>query len=188
MNWDEEIDLLVEKKSPPKQGRRAFAISSPETTEDLLDNALDSISNVSLHDPSFRPRKSSGWADDGVKSKGKTVEDERFNSQTEINFDKDDDDIPVIPDIEELQDDLLGPAEVKAPPILINSSTYKELDEELSLAENASSEFFYLSKMNDIDLSLLTEALCPEEDVKEVDEEWTLESLINDFISVNTQT
>ncbi|KAF5300045.1 hypothetical protein FQR65_LT09302 [Abscondita terminalis] len=183
-NWDEEIDFLSEKKSPPRQGRRAFSINSPETTEELLDNALDSISNL---DSSFRPQQSSGWADEGVKSKGKIMEDERFRSQTEINFDKDDD-IPVIPDIEEIQEDILGPAEIKAPLILINTSTYKELDKELSLAENADSELFYLSKTNDVDLSLLTESLCPEDEVKEVDEEWTMESLISEFVSVNTLT
>ncbi|KAF5289122.1 hypothetical protein FQA39_LY15224 [Lamprigera yunnana] len=189
MNWDEEIDNLVEKKSTPKQGRRAPNIGSPITTDELLDNALDTINDISSSDSHFRPQKSSVWTEEGIKSKNSaSVEDERFYNRTEINFDDDDDDIPVIPDIEEIQDDILDSTEIRAPAILINPSTYKELDKELSLAEDSAAEFFYLNRTNDTNLSLLLETLCSEQERNEKDEEWITESLLNDFVSTNTAT
>lgn len=54
--------------------------------------------------------------------------------------------------------------------------------------ENAPSEFFYLSKTNGIDVSLLTEPLFLEKDVKEANDEWTLDTLLNDFVSVSAST
>lgn len=186
MNWEEDMDLLVENRSAPKQGRRALKPNTPESTEDILDSALESMSNISS--PTFRPQKSSGWAEESSKLTNNTVstEDGRFRNETVIDFNHDND-IPIIPDIDEIQEDILRPTEIKPPTILVNTSTYKELAKELT-QENVPSEFFYLTKTNDIDLSLLTESLCLEKDVKEADEEWTLDSLLNDFVSVSSST
>ncbi|KAF2880966.1 hypothetical protein ILUMI_25182 [Ignelater luminosus] len=188
MNWDEDIDLLAGKKPVAKQGRRAGNPRSPDSTEQLLDSALESITNASPRDGTTQPRKTGGWADDGIrsaKSRGNLIEEQRFQEQT-ILSDDDDDDIPIIPDIDDIQEDIQSPNEIKTPTILINTSTYKELDKELSAIQASPTAMQSLTKANGINLSLLTKRLCPEKDIKESDEEWTLESLFNDLIALNT--
>ncbi|KAB0798801.1 hypothetical protein PPYR_00662 [Photinus pyralis] len=185
MNLEEDIKYLVEKRSAVKQGRRAAKPNSPESSDELISRALESMS-IGSPVTSTHPQRSSGWAEENTAARSIPLQDdERFRNENNVIDFNNDVDIPIIPDIDEIQEDILRPTEIKPPTILINPSTYKELANELT-QENAPNEFFYLSKSNDINLSLLTGSLCLEEDVKEKDEEWTLDNLLHDFVSTCT--
>ncbi|GJQ77372.1 hypothetical protein Trydic_g20778 [Trypoxylus dichotomus] len=171
MNWEDDLDFLPGKKLP-KQGRRAGTISSPEKTE-LLENAVDNISN-SPPEALLRSKKTGKWADEGGKSaknKGSTnlIELERFQIE---KAESDEDDIPVIPDIEEFQDDISSDTDAENAKASGFKSTYKEIDSELLKLD--SDQKFGNSK---IDLSLLTSRLLPEKDCKEDNEVWTMDML-----------
>ncbi|KAK9753352.1 Intraflagellar transport protein 43 [Popillia japonica] len=176
MNWSDDLDFMSSKKLV-KQGRRAENAGSPEKTE-LLDNAVDNISN-SPPEALLRTRKTGKWADEGGKSaKNRTatnlIELERF--QTE-KAESDEDDIPVIPDIEEFQDELAGSTNTENLKTAGFKSTYKEIDSELIKLDD--DQKFGNSK---IDLSLLTSRLIPEKDCKENDDVWTMDYLFESLM------
>ncbi|KAK3093318.1 hypothetical protein FSP39_014030, partial [Pinctada imbricata] len=71
--------------------------------------------------------------------------------------------IPVIPDLEEQQDDDLTTKVAYAPNVAVNRvATYRELDNDL-LRQAA-----FLTLDNEIDLKLLTKCLSPEADIIDV--------------------
>nr|XP_023029834.1 intraflagellar transport protein 43 homolog isoform X1 [Leptinotarsa decemlineata] len=177
MNWDEDIDLLTGKKSAPKQGRRSNQNMGVEENEDLT---------RSMDENTFEPvkvKKTSVWSEDPPKSSrsaagSNMIELERFqNDRVEL-----DDDIPIIPDIDDLQDDSLNLSDVK-PIISVNKSTYKELDNQF---ENFQSEQISIGNLGDIDLSFLMNKLYPEKEVQPCTEIWTLDSLFTDLSKANS--
>ncbi|KAJ8919276.1 hypothetical protein NQ315_003860 [Exocentrus adspersus] len=127
----------------------------------------------------MRTRKMGVWSEEAPKSaKGKNgsniIELERFQNEKKQESD---DDIPVIPDIDDLQDDPLNLPDIK-PIVSVDKSTYKELDNEIG---NLKSEQVNFGNIGDIDLSFLTSKLYPEKDVQPCTEVWTMESLFSDL-------
>lgn len=101
---------------------------------------------------------------------------ERFSSITNTTHFSDDD-IPIIPDLDDIQDELLMNEMVEAPIVTENrTETYKELNSDF-LKQAA------FTALEDVDLSVLGRCLQAEVDLKEPDEEWTWDKL---FIEVSS--
>lgn len=84
------------------------------------------------------------------------------------------DDIPVIPDLDDMQDDLLLNEMLEAPVVSVNRvATYKELNSEL-LKQGA------FAALEDIDLSILARCLQNESALHEPDDVWTWEHLFTE--------
>ncbi|KAJ6646895.1 Intraflagellar transport protein 43 like, partial [Pseudolycoriella hygida] len=82
-----------------------------------------------------------------------------------------DDDIPIIPDMDDIQDELLMNQLVEAPVLAENrTAAYKELNSDL-LKQAA------FTAMEDVDLSILGRCLQSEADLIECDEEWNWDKL-----------
>ncbi|XP_061650701.1 tubulin polyglutamylase TTLL5 isoform X5 [Phyllopteryx taeniolatus] len=119
--------------------------------------------------PPKPPRRQGGWAEESSGS-GKSsrraaaddLEDRRLRPQTPQGSD-DDGDIPVIPDLEEVQEEDLN-MQVATPPSVqvIRVMTYRDLDNDLKYH----SAFQTLD--GEIDLKLLTKVLAPDHEVKEM--------------------
>lgn len=128
MNWDDDIDTLAQKKvlfqsytlfmsdsefeiiqSAAKQGRRAGMTQSPDRPE-TQDLSLDSDPG-SPGPTLLKAHKTGRWADEGSKSARKSsinlIEQERFEGQVSRRDDSDDD-IPIIPDIDDMQEEMLS--------------------------------------------------------------------------------
>lgn len=96
---------------------------------------------------------------------------ERFNPITSQSID---DDIPVIPDMDDIQDELVLQELAEAPAVSINRvETYKELNSEL-LNHSA------FTTLEDVDLSILTKCLQNETVLEEPDVVWTWEKLFTE--------
>ncbi|KAL3267583.1 hypothetical protein HHI36_011701 [Cryptolaemus montrouzieri] len=167
MSFDDNIDLA---SFVPKQGRRAKL--SPE-------NAGNSDSETP--EAFMITRRKGGWADEGIKS-AKTNQSSDIIEQKRFQLERHDseDDIPVIPDIDDLSNDLIGLPDVNIPNVTVKKATYKEIDKDNKL-ENLKMGDANFGNIGDIDLTLLTSRLYPEAEVKSVDETWTLESLALDL-------
>ncbi|XP_065352920.1 intraflagellar transport protein 43 homolog isoform X2 [Cloeon dipterum] len=88
-----------------------------------------------------------------------------------------DKDIPVIPDLDDLQEEEFASQIAKAPSVAVNRvAAYKELDSDLF-------QHTAFAKIEDISLRLLTTVLSPESDLKESDLPWTWESLFTEVAS-----
>ncbi|XP_039276868.1 intraflagellar transport protein 43 homolog isoform X1 [Nilaparvata lugens] len=179
-------------KAPPRKGRRAANASSGSnvTAEDATNSdeiespKSNSTPQQSLSpDPSAPPRsrKTGGWAEELTKS-GKfransinLIEQERFQSPEKAESD---DDIPLIPDLDELQDEENISEIARAPSVGGKRvASFSELDSDL-LKKSALSTLD-----NDINLTLLSSHLQPEEHVKEVDSTWTWDLLFTEVAS-----
>lgn len=85
-----------------------------------------------------------------------------------------DDDIPIIPDIEDLHDDHLLDEITEASDLSVNrAAAYKELNSDL-LKQGA------FATLDDIDLSILTRCLLGERELAEPDEVWTWDQLFTE--------
>ncbi|XP_026274173.1 intraflagellar transport protein 43 homolog isoform X1 [Frankliniella occidentalis] len=189
---DEDLNYAKTQKAPARKGRRAApsiptsnSFDANGSTEDLLDSSLSGPSSpvkssVPVAPP--RSRRTGGWADETLKSaKSKhnfqdPAELERFKSPERTKPDSDDD-IPVIPDLDDLQEDELTSQIAKAPSVIINRvATYKELDSDLF-------KHAAFATLDDMNLRLLTKRLNLEADVKEPDSCWTWDLLFTDVAS-----
>ncbi|XP_044747673.1 intraflagellar transport protein 43 homolog [Coccinella septempunctata] len=127
-------------------------------------------------EPFIMTRRKGGWADDGNKSaktsRSSNFLDKRFEDEKEDS----DDDIPVIPDIDDITYDSSNLQDVNIPNVSVKKATYREIDKDNKL-ENLKIGDANFGNIGDIDLTLLTNKLYPESEVKSVDVEWTLNSL-----------
>lgn len=99
---------------------------------------------------------------------------ERFNSITTTTTNYSDEDIPVIPDLDDIRDELLLNEMVEPPLVSINRvATYNELNSDL-LKQGT------FSLLEDVDLSILGRCLQPESALNEPDEVWTWEKLFTE--------
>ncbi|KAJ9585296.1 hypothetical protein L9F63_002881 [Diploptera punctata] len=128
-----------------------------------------------------RSRRTGGWADEAIKS-GKRrsahnlIEQERFRGPDQNKADSDED-IPVIPDLDEMQDEDLVSQVAHAPSVAVNRvDTYKELDSDLF-------KHAAFATLDDVNLRLLTRCLNLESEVKEPDSPWTWDLLFTDVSS-----
>ncbi|EDO42250.1 predicted protein [Nematostella vectensis] len=119
-------------------------------------------------------RRQGGWADDTPKEKKKG---ERLRVENDKPKDEDND-ILVIPDLEEVQEEDMA-TQIAAPPsVQVNRvATYKELD---SYYQKHSALF---SLDGDIDLKLLSNVLSPESEVFEEDKAWDWNRLFTEIAS-----
>ncbi|KAI3367771.1 hypothetical protein L3Q82_026617 [Scortum barcoo] len=164
--------------------------------------------NTALEGPPPKPaRRQGGWAEESSGSgSGKSsrrpaaedLEDRRLRPQTPQGSD-DEGDIPVIPDLEEVQEEDLT-MQIAAPPMyscdclkvlemsILTSCcsvsvqvnrvmTYRDLDNDLKYY----SAFQTLD--GEIDLKLLTKVLAPEQEVKEDDVSWDWDHLFTEVSS-----
>ncbi|XP_063222643.1 intraflagellar transport protein 43 homolog B isoform X2 [Bacillus rossius redtenbacheri] len=131
MDWKKNFDFSPSRKVPPQKGRRAAnalgSSSRSETSvaEDVLDSPPGSAAGTGPKSKSPLPvappraRRTGGWAEDTTKS-GKrrsavnVIEQERFRDVEDKKVDSDDD-IPVIPDLDDLQEEELGLQVADAP-------------------------------------------------------------------------
>ncbi|XP_026212517.1 intraflagellar transport protein 43 homolog isoform X2 [Anabas testudineus] len=162
-------------KNVAKSGRRARLPADQTSFED------------SRYGPPLKPaRRQGGWAEESSGSgsakasrrpAAEDLEDRRLRPQTPQGSD-DEGDIPVIPDLEEVQEEDLT-MQVAAPPsIQVNRvMTYRDLDNDLKYY----SAFQTLD--GEIDLKLLTKVLAPEQEVKEDDVSWDWDHLFTEVSS-----
>ncbi|XP_021341914.1 intraflagellar transport protein 43 homolog isoform X2 [Mizuhopecten yessoensis] len=158
-----------------KQGRRAqskgvsppdapaFEDESPRSTKPPKKSSEET-------DGPPKPSRVSGWGEDAPRKSRKLGEgfeqfDDKQNERLRPKSPDNDSDneIPVIPDLEDQQDDDMTSTIAVAPNVAVNRvATYRELDNDL-LRQAA-----FLTLDNEIDLKLLTKSLSAEADLVEV--------------------
>ncbi|EDW76527.1 LOW QUALITY PROTEIN: intraflagellar transport protein 43 homolog [Drosophila tropicalis] len=145
---------------------------SPASTPSTYNNEFDSNSKR----PPIR-RISGGWADSGLKglrSKKNSFDDERFQQTRSATSSIPTDDIPVIPDLDDVKDEIMLNEIVEPTSVSVNRSvTLKELSSDL-LSQNA------FSAIEDVDLSILTRCLQPQESLDEADDLWEWDKLFTE--------
>ncbi|XP_057588747.1 intraflagellar transport protein 43 homolog isoform X2 [Hippopotamus amphibius kiboko] len=137
---EDVLDLGEEQRrgsatSGAKMGRRAQQESAQ--AENHLSGKNSSSTLTAEAPPPKPPRRQGGWADDSIKASksgrraSEEIEDHRLRQQSLDGFD-DGGDIPVIPDLEEVQEEDFV-LQVAAPPsIQVNRvMTYRDLDNDL---------------------------------------------------------
>uniref|UniRef100_A0A3P8SZ02 Intraflagellar transport 43 n=1 Tax=Amphiprion percula TaxID=161767 RepID=A0A3P8SZ02_AMPPE len=163
-------------KSVAKSGRRARLTADQSSFEDSRYVRKSSTSaSVGEGPPPPKPaRRQGGWAEE---SSGSGSANRRLRPQTPQGLD-DEGDIPVIPDLDEVQEEDLT-MQIAAPPsIQVNRvMTYRDLDNDLKYY----SAFQTLD--GEIDLKLLTKVLAPEQEVKEDDVSWDWDHLFTEVSS-----
>lgn len=204
MDDDLDFDAPTSKGRSAKTGRRAAAstkgINPPDapgfeddspraaTTPPKKPQTRNSPSDDLGGPP--KPSRVSGWGEDAPRKSGRklgegfeTFEDERLRPKTPDNDDSDTD-IPVIPDLEDQQEEDMGTKIAVAPNVAVNRvATYRELDNDL-LRQAA-----FLTLDNEIDLKLLTKSLSTEVDLIEEDKPWDWDRLFTEVTSkLLTQT
>ncbi|XP_033734468.1 intraflagellar transport protein 43 homolog A-like isoform X2 [Pecten maximus] len=183
-----------------KQGRRAqakgvtppdaptFEDESPRSTKPTKKSPEDM-------DGPPKPSRISGWGEDAPRKSRKLGEGfEQFEDEQDVLFGIDDEfgerlrpkspdndsdnEIPVIPDLEDQQDDDITSSIAVAPNVAVNRvATYRELDNDL-LRQAA-----FLTLDNEIDLKLLTKSLSTEADLIEDDKPWDWDRLFTEVTS-----
>ncbi|XP_023842374.1 intraflagellar transport protein 43 homolog isoform X2 [Salvelinus sp. IW2-2015] len=176
-------------KNVAKLGRRARQAAEQSSSMEESRHVRKSSSSTSMGEvPPPKPaRRQGGWAEEtsgsGSAKSGRRpamvedVEDRRLRPQTPQGSD-DEGDIPVIPDLDEVQEEDLT-MQVAAPPsIQVNRvMTYRDLDNDLMKY----SAFQTLD--GEIDLKLLTKVLAPEQEVREEDVGWDWDHLFTEVSS-----
>uniref|UniRef100_A0AAZ3Q322 Intraflagellar transport protein 43 homolog n=1 Tax=Oncorhynchus tshawytscha TaxID=74940 RepID=A0AAZ3Q322_ONCTS len=180
-------------KNVAKLGRRARQAAEQTSSVEESRHVRKSSSSTSMGEeekevPPPKPaRRQGGWAEEtsgsGSAKSGRRpamvedVEDRRLRPQTPQGSD-DEGDIPVIPDLDEVQEEDLT-MQVAAPPsIQVNRvMTYRDLDNDLMKY----SAFQTLD--GEIDLKLLTKVLAPEQEVREEDVGWDWDRLFTEVSS-----
>ncbi|KAM9841962.1 intraflagellar transport protein 43 homolog [Aulostomus maculatus] len=174
-------------KNVAKSGRRARPAAEQSSFEDGRYVRKSSTSTSLGEGPPPKPaRRQGGWAEDSSGSgsakssrrhAAEDLEDRRLRPQTPQGSD-DEGDIPVIPDLDEVQEEDLT-MQVAAPPsVQVNRvMTYRDLDNDLKYY----SAFQTLD--GEIDLKLLTKVLAPEHEVKEEDVSWDWDHLFTEVSS-----
>uniref|UniRef100_A0A4W5KA80 Intraflagellar transport 43 n=1 Tax=Hucho hucho TaxID=62062 RepID=A0A4W5KA80_9TELE len=174
-------------KNVAKLGRRGQRPrqAAEQTSLDEPRHVRKSSSSMGEGPPPKPARRQGGWAEEtsGSAKSGRRpamvqdVVDRRLRPQTPQGSD-DEGDIPVIPDLDEAQEEDLN-MQVAAPPsIQVNRvMTYRDLDNDLMKY----SAFQTLD--GEIDLKLLTKVLAPEQEVREEDVGWDWDHLFTEVSS-----
>ncbi|XP_078589954.1 intraflagellar transport protein 43 homolog A-like isoform X2 [Branchiostoma floridae x Branchiostoma japonicum] len=176
----EELDWTTENKPREvRTGRRARAAPA-FTLEDSAggiddDDIGNDIGGGSSSPGPPRPsRRQGGWADDT----GKEKKSARLRSDSPPRRDDSDEDIPVIPDLDDVQEEDMA-TQIAAPPSLqVNKiATYRELDTDLF------KQAAFLILDDEIDLKPLAKCLSAETDVLEEDKPWDWDRLFTEVTS-----
>ncbi|XP_053234873.1 intraflagellar transport protein 43 homolog [Podarcis raffonei] len=185
MDDDLELDEEGCKGAVAKMGRRAHQDYTPE------ENHLSLTSSPALqHSPetgNWKPAKfrqrvwyGSVGASASKSKKRPTeqeVEDHRLRQQS-LEAEDEEEDIPVIPDLEEVQEEDFA-MQVAAPPsVQVNRVlTYRDLDNDLMKYAA------FQTLDGEVDLKLLSKVLAPEQDVREDDISWDWNHLYTEVAS-----
>ncbi|XP_012526133.1 intraflagellar transport protein 43 homolog [Monomorium pharaonis] len=185
MDWANDLEI-TSKKLLPRLGRRAgqnnFQDES-KSDDDLLESPISLSSAKSMQRPIVPPRsRKTGWSDELKSAKSRAsniIEQERFR----VIEKEEQDDIPVIPDLDEIQEDNISSEIASAPIVNANRVTaYEELDTDL--VKNAA-----YTSLDGVSLSLLADKLYNESLVKEPDEVWNWNLLFTQISSeINSET
>ncbi|XP_033120435.1 intraflagellar transport protein 43 homolog B-like isoform X2 [Anneissia japonica] len=176
---DEEVSFQS-KKRDVKKGRRARQEQAENDTKPNGDiNGDEPVSDVgndrrSPGPPSKPTRRQGGWADETLKSR-----DSKFKDSTSPPNQADsDDDMPVIPDLDDVEEEDMA-TQIAAPPsVQVNRvATYRELDNDLLKHSQL------LTLDNEIDLKLLTKVLSAESEVVEEDKPWDWDRIFTEISS-----
>ncbi|XP_053118750.1 intraflagellar transport protein 43 homolog isoform X5 [Hemicordylus capensis] len=154
-----------------KMGRRAVQDSFPE--ENHLSPSAEEVVVAFKCPPSKPPPRKGGWACQGDTSVSRS-----HLKQKSLEESSDGGDIPVIPDLEEVQDEDFA-MQVAAPPsIQVNRVlTYRDLDNDLMKYAA------FQTLDGEIDLKLLSKVLAPEQEVREDDVIWDWDHLYTEVAS-----
>lgn len=165
----------------PRMGRRARQdVFSGES----LSRKNSSSASTGEEPPPKPPRRQGGWAVDPVlaptksgKKHAEEVEDHRLRQQSQ-EVSSEGGDIPVIPDLEEVQEEDLA-MQVAAPPsVQVNRVlTYHDLDKDLMKYAA------FQTLDGEVDLKLLTKVLAPEHELREDDVCWDWDHLFTEVSS-----
>uniref|UniRef100_A0A8C2LN76 Intraflagellar transport 43 n=1 Tax=Cricetulus griseus TaxID=10029 RepID=A0A8C2LN76_CRIGR len=172
---DDLLDLGEERRrssatSGAKMGRRAQQDSTQ--AESYLSNKNSSLTQTGEAPPPKPPRRQGGWADDSVKMSNRRLRQHSLTGSDEGE------DIPVIPDLEDVQEEDFVLQVASPPSIQVNRvMTYRDLDNDLMKY----SAFQTLD--GEIDLKLLTKVLAPEHEVREDDVGWDWDHLYTEVSS-----
>ncbi|XP_054684738.1 intraflagellar transport protein 43 homolog isoform X1 [Grus americana] len=174
-----------------KMGRRARQdffpdenLSRKNSPSASLGEDEDPEEKVDHGPPPKPPRRQGGWADDPVlaptklgRKHAEEVEDHRLRQQS-LEASDDGGDIPVIPDLEEVQEEDLA-MQVAAPPsVQVNRVlTYHDLDKDLMKYAA------FQTLDGEVDLKLLTKVLAPEHELREDDVSWDWDHLFTEVSS-----
>ncbi|XP_076655979.1 intraflagellar transport 43 isoform X2 [Halictus rubicundus] len=179
MDWAADLEI-TSKKLLPRLGRRStqnVAQEDSKSDDDLLESPVSMSAGKSTQPPVAPPRtRKTGWGDElkSGRSRGASniIEQERSRG-----IEKDPiDDIPIIPDLDEIQEDS-ALSDINTPTVNVNRVTaYKELDTDL--VKNAA-----FTSLNGVNLSLLAEKLYNENLTKEPDEVWNWNLLFTQVAS-----
>ncbi|KAH3844982.1 intraflagellar transport protein 43 homolog A-like isoform X2 [Dreissena polymorpha] len=185
MNEDIGFDNDASKRDA-KKGRRAQPAKAPATPEfESTGNQSPQNTHAEASDDGPpKPNRVSGWGEDAPKRPRRapgtgmeTFEDERLRPHTPES-EGSDNDIPVIPDLEDQQEEDITQTIASAPNVAVNRvATYKELDNDL-LKQAA-----FLTLDGEIDLKLLTKSLSTEADLVEEDKPWDWDRLFTEVTS-----
>lgn len=189
MSDDLGFEESAASRRSAKQGRRAAgsrqakAPAAPEFEQTGGSDSPQPATEVDSGPP--KPNRVSGWGEDAPRRRGRNLgegleqfEDERLRPRSPEKSDESDNDIPVIPDLEEQQDEDITQTVASAPNVAVNRvATYRELDNDL-LKQAA-----FLTLDNEIDLKLLTKSLSTEADLVEEDKPWDWDRLFTEVTS-----
>ncbi|XP_076174161.1 intraflagellar transport 43 isoform X2 [Ptiloglossa arizonensis] len=184
MDWATDLEI-TSKKLLPRLGRRSTQNVTQEdlkSDDDLLDSPISASS--AKQPPAVPPRtRKTGWGEElkSGRSRGAAniIEQERSRG---VEKDEPVDDIPVIPDLDEIQEDS-ALADINTTTVNVNRvAAYKELDTDL--IKNAA-----FTSLNGVNLSLLAEKLYTENLTKDSDEVWNWNLLFTQVSSeINSET
>ncbi|KAH0945879.1 hypothetical protein HN011_001568 [Eciton burchellii] len=188
MDWTTDLEV-TSKKLIPRLGRRAGQNLQEDnkSDDDTLESPISLSSGKSTYTqrPIVPPRsRKTGWSDELKSGKSKmaqnVIEQERFRA---IEKEEQEDDIPIIPDLDEIQEDNISSDIANAPSINANRVTaYEELDTDL--VKNAA-----FTSLDGVSLSLLADKLYNENLVKEPDDVWNWNLLFTHISSeINSET
>ncbi|XP_012342271.1 intraflagellar transport protein 43 homolog isoform X1 [Apis florea] len=186
MDWDLEI---TSKKLLPRLGRRSqnIVLEDSKLDDDPLESPVSSSFVKSAQPPVAPPRtRKTGWGDELKSGKirgASIIEQERSRGiEKDEVIDELFVDIPIIPDLDEIQEDNAF-SDINASTVNVNRvAAYKELDTDL--VKNAA-----FTSLNGVNLSLLAEKLYNENLTKELDEVWNWNLLFTQVASeVNSET
>ncbi|KAH8412170.1 hypothetical protein KR009_000269 [Drosophila setifemur] len=196
MDWAEELKMTI-RKTTARKGRRSKSrdvlkeeSSQPAGSKDI---SIDITLNVQAqggtppttsdggtsssynnefesHRPPIR-RISGGWADSGLR--GLKWVCERFRQTKSTTNSIPTDDIPVIPDMDEVKDEIMLNEIVEPPVGTTRSAVLKEANSDL-LSQYA------FSAVDGFDLSILTDCLVPQESLNEKDDPWQWDQLFTE--------
>jgi len=197
-NVGQDSKASGKKSQEPKQSRKGpkpaarekvdesfFQGSSVDGDDLLMETISRPVAGKSLSQSSVTkpiPSMKGGWSDGRDELEDGDV-DRRLRASTFQERDGDsDNDIPMIPELEDTQAPGSTQEVTQAPLVAVNRvTTYKELDSDLM------KHVAFLTLDNEIDLKLLGKALCPEPDLVEEDVPWEWDQLFTEVTSELTR-